>query len=169
MKLVIATQNKHKLLEFQELAKEFNFELLSLADLNLEALQIYENGSSFAENAKIKAEVTQVYCQDAYVLADDSGFCIKELDNRPGIYSARFGGPNASYADKFAKIYQMLEGKQIEAKECEAFFTVVLLYVFPKNLMRKLKYFRQKFMANSFLLLGVMRVLVMILFFTILH
>lgn len=87
-KILIATKNEHKVKEFNEMLFPIGYEVISLNDIDKD-IEIEENGSTFEENAYIKAKT--VY--DALhipVVSDDSGFCIKHFDWKPGIYSARF-------------------------------------------------------------------------------
>jgi XTP/dITP diphosphohydrolase len=90
MKIIIATKNKGKFKEFKDLLNKMNMEAVSLLDLNYEK-EIIEDGSTFIENAFIKARTIA----DEYnlpVLSDDSGLEVKVLNNEPGIYSARYAG-----------------------------------------------------------------------------
>ncbi len=89
-KLVVATANQGKLREFRELLAGVQLKILSLADYPAMA-PINESGSTFAENAIIKAEAVMNYTGEL-ALADDSGLEVDALDGRPGIYSARFAG-----------------------------------------------------------------------------
>ena len=87
-KIVLATNNKHKLKEIKEVLN--NYEILSLEDINFHE-EIEENGQTFTENALIKAKAIRKYLKDdTKILADDSGLCCESLNNAPGIYSARY-------------------------------------------------------------------------------
>ena len=92
--LVVATHNRGKLQEFRTLLAPAKWQILSLDDLLIHN-DCAETGASFAENARIKA--VQYSRQTEYpVLADDSGLEVAALGGRPGIFSARYGGPGAS-------------------------------------------------------------------------
>jgi XTP/dITP diphosphohydrolase len=106
--LLLATTNTHKLGEFQAIFRELPFTLLSLRDIHLD-MDVEETGSTFAENAVLKAEA---YAQAANMLAlaDDSGLEIDALGGAPGIYSARFAGRETSYAERFRLILAHLQG-----------------------------------------------------------
>lgn len=107
MRIVIATGNKDKVREINEILKGTDFEAISMKEAGVK-LDIVEDGTTFEENAMIKAQsVFDVL--GGYVIADDSGICIDALDGRPGIYSARFCGENSTYEEKFAKIFEMLK------------------------------------------------------------
>ena len=90
MKIIIATQNPHKVEEIKEIAKLFNFtgaEFLPI-DNSLNFDQV-ENGATFEENSYIKAKEANRLTGE-YTLADDSGLCVNALDGAPGIHSARY-------------------------------------------------------------------------------
>lgn len=107
MRIVIATGNKDKVREINEILKGTDFEAISMKEAGVK-LDIVEDGTTFEENAMIKAQsVFDVL--GGYVIADDSGICIDALDGRPGIYSARFCGENSTYEEKFARIFEMLK------------------------------------------------------------
>ena len=106
-KLVIATANKHKLIEIQNIFKDSAKEILPMpADIG----EIIENGNSFIENSLIKARAVYNYTKLAS-LADDSGICINALNGEPGIYSARYGGENLGYKEKMQMILDKLKNK----------------------------------------------------------
>lgn len=94
LEFVIASSNKHKIEEIQAILSKHNIKLLSLAELGLEGLEVEENGTTFEENAMIKAkEVMKITGKVA--IADDSGLVVDALDGAPGIYSARYSGEGA--------------------------------------------------------------------------
>jgi XTP/dITP diphosphohydrolase len=105
--LVIATRNAGKLREFRDLLLPLECTVLSLADLSIDA-DLEESGSTFAENARLKA---LAYSRLTFqpVLADDSGLEVDALGGRPGIYSARYAGYGASDADRVRKLLGELE------------------------------------------------------------
>ena len=105
-KIVFATSNAHKLVEASQILEPLGYEVISLKDLNLD-LDVKETGTSFKENALIKAE----YIYDKIhipVISDDSGIEISALNNFPGIYSARFLY-DLDYETKNNYILHMLE------------------------------------------------------------
>lgn len=104
LQLLVATQNRGKLAEYQALLEDAPIEWLSLADVGLGDLEIAETGDSFIANARLKA---QGYCQASglITLADDSGLVVEALGGAPGIYSARYGAPEAKTdADRYQKL-----------------------------------------------------------------
>lgn len=88
-KFVLASNNAHKLREFQEIFDTLGFTVVSLRQAGVE-VDPEENGTTFAENAMIKAKAVYDICHLPTV-ADDSGLCVDALDGAPGIYSARYG------------------------------------------------------------------------------
>lgn len=112
MKLIVATNNAHKLKEIKSiLGGEFE-EILSLKEAGAE-LKAEENGSTFEENAIIKAR--GVGTSSMAVLADDSGLCVEVLGGAPGVKSARYaseGEENADDASNRRKLLKEMEGKE---------------------------------------------------------
>lgn len=108
MKLVVATNNQGKVKELKKLLEPLGFEPVSLKDEGIE-IEVVEDGETFAENARIKAEAVYdiVHCP---VIADDSGLEIDFLDGAPGIYSARYAGENATDKERMEKVLSELEG-----------------------------------------------------------
>jgi XTP/dITP diphosphohydrolase len=104
--LLLGTSNPGKLREFSVLLADLPVRLLSLRDAGLESLEIEEPYETFAENAIHKA---QTYARESglLALADDSGVMVDALGGRPGVYSARYGGP--SDADRYMKLLGELE------------------------------------------------------------
>ncbi len=93
-KLLIATRNQGKMLEYQHLFRELPFQLLSLDDLGIPA-EVEETGQTFLENAWLKAN-TYASLSGLLTLSDDSGLEVDALGGEPGIHSARYGGGAAS-------------------------------------------------------------------------
>ena len=120
-RIVFATNNQHKLDEIREIAKG-KLEVLSLSDIGCSD-DIAETGVTFEENALIKAQ----YVKDRYGLdcfADDSGLEVTALDGRPGVYTARYAGNNASSEDNMKKLLNEIEG---EKDRTARFKTVIAL------------------------------------------
>ena len=112
--LLLATTNHHKLAEFRTIFSDIPFKLLSLNDIKLD-IDVEETGTTFAENAELKA---RVYAQASGLLslADDSGLEIDALGGAPGVYSARFAGKDTSYAERFRLILQQMQGLPVEQR-----------------------------------------------------
>ncbi len=107
MKIIFATTNKGKLKEVRELFCGTNISFLSLEEIRF-GEEIGENGLTFEENAFIKAD--KIFSMTGLpVIADDSGLVVNQLNGKPGIYSARFAGENATYLDNNLKLISELK------------------------------------------------------------
>jgi XTP/dITP diphosphohydrolase len=109
-KLAVATTNRGKLREIAELLDGVPFDLTTLADWPAVAAP-EETGRTFAENARLKALYYATHTGELTV-AEDSGLEIDALDGAPGVESARFGGADSSYPEKFALIYDALRARK---------------------------------------------------------
>lgn len=110
--LLIATNNKGKVKELQDLLKDTGIELVTPAQIDLD-LDVAEDGNTYAENATKKA-VAFARVSGLISLADDSGLEVDALDGAPGLYSARYGSPDGgklSDAGRRAFLIQTLQGK----------------------------------------------------------
>lgn len=125
--LVIASHNKGKIEEFEKMLAPYGVKIYSANDLNLPDVE--ETGTTFAENAILKAEFLANICNKP-CLADDSGLCVDALDGRPGVYSARYA-PNRD----FDKAMTMLinEIKKTGSKDWSAHFQCVLALKEPSQ------------------------------------
>ncbi|MCX6073176.1 MAG: RdgB/HAM1 family non-canonical purine NTP pyrophosphatase [Campylobacterales bacterium] len=114
MKIVLATSNKGKVREIKELLHDR--EVFPYTDL-IEGFEIIEDGVTFKENALIKARAVYKALgdKDAVVIADDSGISVDVLDGAPGIYSARYGGENATDKDNLHKLVNELKNHKVES------------------------------------------------------
>lgn len=126
-KLILASNNKGKLAEFQTLFDKANLGITVVPQGELGIIDAVENGLSFVENAIIKARHAS-RASGLPALADDSGLCVPVLDNAPGIYSARFAGIHGDDNANNVKLLQELspyrDGTPIVGK-----FVCVLAYV----------------------------------------
>lgn len=104
--LVLGTTNAGKVRELLELLAPLRWDLRSLADFS-QALEVEESGDSFAANARLKARA-QARFLHAWVLAEDSGISVDALGGAPGIYSARYAGPEATDADNNGRLLHEL-------------------------------------------------------------
>lgn len=134
-KVIFATGNEGKMKEIREILGDLDIELLSLKDAEITA-DIEENGSSFEENAKIKAEAIRDLTGEI-VLADDSGLEIDYLNKEPGIYSARYMGEDTSYHIKNASLIQRLEG--VPDQQRTARFVCVIAAAFPDGTVKTVR------------------------------
>jgi XTP/dITP diphosphohydrolase len=113
-KVIFATTNEGKMKEIREILKDLDIELLSLKDAGLNP-DIDENGSSFEENAIIKAKQVMELTGEI-VLADDSGIEVDYLNKAPGVYSARFMGEDTPYTVKNQYIIDQLKNTADEER-----------------------------------------------------
>lgn len=115
MKIIFATGNEGKMREIREILQDMDAEILSMKEAGIE-IDIEENGSTFEENAEIKARAVAAAVRtgempdDIIVLADDSGLEIDALHKEPGIYSARYLGEDTPYSVKNKNLIDRLEG-----------------------------------------------------------
>jgi XTP/dITP diphosphohydrolase len=127
MDLVIATSNQHKLKEFKTLLKGFPLTILSLKDFP-DIPAVVEDGKSFYENA-LKKALTVARHTDKITVADDSGIEVDALDGKPGVYSARFAGEDATDEANNTKLLKELEG--VSSDKRGACFKCVLVIAQP--------------------------------------
>lgn len=126
MEIVLASRNTHKIKELETILREAipDVKLLSLDDIGFRG-DIEENGTTFAENALIKARVA---AKDGRVgVGDDSGLCVAALGGAPGVYSARYAGEHGNDAANNAKLQKELAGKD-DRRAC---FICVIACVLP--------------------------------------
>ena len=107
-KIVFATGNKNKMAEIRQILGDLSLEIVSMKEAGI-SVDIVEDGTTFEENALIKAKAV-VACCDDIVLADDSGLEIDYLNKEPGIYSARYAGEDTSYEIKNQMLLDRLQG-----------------------------------------------------------
>lgn len=107
MKVIFATTNANKVREIREMLEGTDMEIMSLRDIDFNK-EIVEDGTSFEENAVIKAE-TVAKATGKTAVADDSGLCVDAMGGQPGIYSSRFMGEDTPYEDKCQAILDELK------------------------------------------------------------
>ena len=111
---IIASNNKHKIEEIKEILKNFNFEIYSLKDKNID-IDVEEDGTTFEENSKKKAIEIVKYLKskgesDFIVMSDDSGLEVDYLNGAPGVYSARYAGEHGNDKSNNEKLLKELDG-----------------------------------------------------------
>lgn len=112
--IMIATSNAHKVEEFREMLEPLGIQVRSLLDLE-EKVEIEETGTTFAENAMIKALSVHERL-GIPVISDDSGLEVDAMDKAPGVYSARFLGYDTPYEEKNQYIMDQVKGKTRTAR-----------------------------------------------------
>jgi XTP/dITP diphosphohydrolase len=123
-RLVIASHNPGKVREIGDLLAPFNIQVISAGDLGLPEPE--ETGSTFRANAELKA-LAAAGAADLPALADDSGLVVSALNGAPGIYSARWAGPEKDFAVAMARVEEELAGKA----DRRAHFTCALALAWP--------------------------------------
>ena len=126
-KIIFATTNEGKMAEIRMIMSDLDIELYSLKDMNIN-VQIEENGTTFEENAIIKAKAI---CEmtGQMVMADDSGLEVDYMDKAPGVYSARYLGEDTPYSVKNQAILDNL--KDAKGDERSARFVCAIAAAFP--------------------------------------
>lgn len=125
MKLILASNNAHKLREIKEILGDHFDEILTLREAGIEH-ETVEDGETFLENARKKArEIAEI--SGCCALADDSGICVDALGGAPGIYSARFAGEHGDDEANNALLLEKLQG----AEDRSAHFTCVVVMAWP--------------------------------------
>lgn len=122
-RLVVATGNVNKLREIAEIFPDY--EVVSQKEAGFDG-DVEETGTTFAENALIKAEAAARAIGCA-ALADDSGICVEALGNAPGVYSARYSGPHGDDRANRLLLLKNMEGKENR----RAYFQSAVAFVFP--------------------------------------
>lgn len=127
-RIVFATGNKDKMKEIRMIMEDLKLPILSMKEAGVEK-EIVEDGTTFQENALIKAKAIAELLPDDIVMADDSGLEIDYLNKEPGIYSARYMGEHTSYDIKNNHILERLKG--VPKEQRTARFVCAVAAVFP--------------------------------------
>lgn len=127
-RIIFATGNANKMKEIRMILSDMGMEILSMKEAGVD-VDIVEDGTTFEENAMIKAKAIAKLLPDDIVLADDSGLEIDYLNKEPGIYSARYMGEDTSYHIKNANLIQRLEGVPDEKRTAR--FVCAIAAAFP--------------------------------------
>lgn len=127
MKFVLASQNPHKLVEMQSILSGHGIEVVLEDSIGLR-VEVEETGSTFAENAMLKAKAV-MEASGLPAIADDSGVCVDALNGAPGIYSARYGGPELDDTARYRLLLENLRGQTNRT----AHFTSAIACIFPNG------------------------------------
>ena len=130
-KIIFATSNEGKMKEVRSILEDLGMEVLSMKEAGIQA-DVIEDGTTFEENAIIKATEIQKICGEI-VLADDSGLEVDYLNKEPGIYSARYMGEDTSYRIKNQSLIDRLEG--VEDEKRTARFVCAIAAAFPGGIV----------------------------------
>ena len=125
MRLIIASNNAHKVREIKEILGDYFSEILSLKEAGI-AIDVEEDGETFEQNALKKAqEVLKIADADA-ALSDDSGLMVDALGGAPGVYSARYAGEGHNDADNNRKLMEDMKNVPDELRSCRFASAVAL-------------------------------------------
>lgn len=128
MKIFIATKNKHKLKELERILTPMGFDVVSENDLKAPLDEVDETGTTYEENALLKAR-SGYKATGLITVADDSGLSVDILDGAPGLYSARYSGQGATYASNNDKLLAALKDVPMEKRTAK--FVSSVACVFP--------------------------------------
>ncbi len=134
MKLLIASNNKHKVSEIKAILKDYFDEIVTLQDAGID-VDVVEDGDTFAENAAKKAHEILAISGAEAVLADDSGLMVDALDGAPGVYSARFAGSGHDDLANNEKLLLSMKDVPREKRGCRFTTSVVLSRAGKKDLV----------------------------------
>ena len=130
MKVVLASKNKHKLVEISKITEKFDIELVLQSELGID-IDVEETGTTFEENSFLKAEAV-MKASGLSALADDSGIAVAALNGEPGIYSARYGFDES--LDDFGRLLLLLKNTEhVPDGQRQAQFVCVITLVTPEG------------------------------------
>lgn len=128
MKVVLASKNKHKLVEISKITEQFDIELILQSELGID-LDVEETGTTFEENSFLKAEAV-MKATGLPALADDSGIAVDALNGEPGVYSARYGFDES--LDDWGRLLLLLKNTEdVPDGQRQAQFVCVITLVMP--------------------------------------
>ena len=130
MKVVLASKNKHKLVEISKITEKFGFELVLQSELGVD-IEVEETGTTFEENSLLKARAV-MEATGLPALADDSGIAVDALDGAPGIYSARYGFDES--LDDWGRLQLLLKNTEhVPDGQRQAQFVCVISFITPEG------------------------------------
>ena len=130
MKVVLASKNKHKLIEISQITEKFGFDLVLQSELGVD-IDVEETGTTFEENSFQKAEAV-MKATGLPALADDSGICVDALNGEPGVYYARYGFDES--LDDWGRLQLLLKNtEQVPDGQRQAKFVAVITMVTPEG------------------------------------
>ena len=116
MKLVLASKNGKKLKEMNEILSQLGIEVCSEAEAGVD-VDVEETGSTFEENSLLKAKAV-MEASGLPAIADDSGLCVDALNGAPGVYSARYGGPELDDTGRYRLLLENMRGQTPHRQVC---------------------------------------------------
>lgn len=136
MKLIVASNNQHKISEIKKILEKLDMNVVSLKDAGID-IEVEEDGKTFEENAYKKAKEVFDIVKDGYVLADDTGLMVDAINGAPGVYSARFSGEGVTYEKNNAKLLDLL--KNVQDKDRGAKFVCVMVLIMGDSRIVKVR------------------------------
>lgn len=127
MKLVLASKNRKKLVEMNDILSRLGVEVCSEAEAGVD-VDVEETGATFEENSLLKAKAVMEAC-GLPAIADDSGLCVDCLDGAPGVYSARYGGGGLDDAERYRLLLENMRGQSVRTAK----FVSVITCCFPNG------------------------------------
>ncbi|MTI46689.1 MAG: XTP/dITP diphosphatase [Firmicutes bacterium] len=125
MNLVLSSGNQHKIKEIKKILSDLPFNVLSKNEIGLEDFEVIEDKDTLEGNAMKKAKEISEKVNDI-VIADDTGLFVDKLDGKPGVYSARYAGEDATYQDNNKKLLEELKDVPVEERTAK-FKTVIAI------------------------------------------
>jgi len=125
-KLIVASNNKHKIEEIKDILSKFPLNIVSLKEAGID-VDVDETGSTFMENSFIKASEIYNLAKDSMVLADDSGLSVEVLGGAPGVLSARFAGEHGNDKKNNQKLLELLKNYKPEERKAKFVCAMVLI------------------------------------------
>ena len=126
MKLVLASKNQKKLVEMNDILSHLGVEVCSEAEAGVD-VEVEETGTTFEENSLLKAKAV-MEASGLSAIADDSGLCVDALGGAPGVYSARYGGPELDDTGRYRLLLENMKGQPRGAR-----FVSVITCCFPNG------------------------------------
>lgn len=136
MRIIAATQNKHKIEEIQAITREFNMEVISKGEVCIPDIEIVENGKTFEENSEKKAREIMMLSGET-TIADDSGLMVDALGGEPGVISARFAGEDGNDAKNNEKLLSLLSEVEPENRTARFVSVITLMYNDGKKIVAR--------------------------------
>lgn len=133
-RLIIASNNAHKIKEIKAILAEFSIEVVSLNEAGID-IEVEEDGNTFMENAFKKASEIYALGKGDMVLSDDSGLMVDALGGAPGVFSARFAGEHGNDKKNNEKLLKLLEGKPFEERKAH-FTSAIVLIISKENIIK---------------------------------
>ncbi|MDT8715394.1 RdgB/HAM1 family non-canonical purine NTP pyrophosphatase [Clostridium sp. 19966] len=129
-KLLVATNNEHKLIEIKEILKDIDIEIVGLNEAGID-IEIDETGTTFRENAYLKAKGIFDFLKDKknqyIVMSDDSGIAVDALNGAPGVFSARFDGEHGNSKKNNEKLLTLMKSVPYEKRTAKFICSIVLV------------------------------------------